>query len=202
MTDPYNPMEKKLELTFGALRLIHRARFGAAVATKSDLVLRDLSLFRDISAHSPVLIKITVTCTDPGLAAKIEPRAPRPDARLKAVEGLARAGLFTGISLCPFCPGWKTMRRMSCLWSVAQLMRGPGFIFPGFGVTTREGQREYFYKALDSEFPGLTRALQTTVRRQIRLCPPPCIFSGKPFPTGVPSFGAFVSDGGYYRGLP
>ena len=156
MTDPYNPLEKKLELTSGALRLIHRARFGAAVATKSDLVLRDLPLFRDISSHSPVLIKMTVTCIDPELAAKIEPRAALPAERLRALEGLARAGLFTGVLFMPLLPWLEDSEEnvLSVVRSAANA--GARFIFPGFGVTIREGQREFFYKALDREFPGLS----------------------------------------------
>lgn len=156
MTDPYNPLEKRLALTSGALGLIHRARFGAALATKSDLVLRDLSLFRDIAGHSPVLIKVTLTCTDHELAAKIEPRAPRPAERLKAVEGLARGGLFTGILFMPLLP-WLEDSEENVLSVVrAAADAGARFIFSGFGVTMREGQREYFYQALDREFPGLS----------------------------------------------
>ncbi len=156
MTDPYNPLEKKLELTSGALKLIHRARFGAAVATKSDLVIRDLPLFRDISSHSPVLIKMTVTCTDHDLAGKIEPGAPRPVERLKALEGLARTGLFAGILFMPLLPWLEDSEDnvLSVVRSAADA--GARFVFPGFGVTIREGQREYFYDALDREFPGLS----------------------------------------------
>ncbi|MEI6578779.1 MAG: radical SAM protein, partial [Eubacteriales bacterium] len=67
MSDPYNPFEKEHELTRGALALINRYRFGVAIATKSDLVARDIDILKEISKHSPVLIKLTVTAADDAL---------------------------------------------------------------------------------------------------------------------------------------
>ena len=99
---------------------------------------------------------MTLTCTGHKLAAKIEPRAPRPAERLKALEGLSREGLFTGILFMPLLPWLEDNAEnvLSVVRSAADA--GVRFIFPGFGVTMREGQREYFYKALDREFPGLS----------------------------------------------
>ena len=76
MSDPYNPFERTLELTRGALALLDRFGFGAALATKSDLVLRDTDVLQSIAAHSPTLVKITVTAADDALCRKVEPHAP------------------------------------------------------------------------------------------------------------------------------
>lgn len=94
MSDPYNPFEKELQLTRHALELLDAYGFGAAVATKGTLITRDADILREITSHSPVLCKITVTTCDDALAAKLEPRAPSSSARLAAVEKLAGQGSF------------------------------------------------------------------------------------------------------------
>ena len=102
MSDPYNPFEEGLLLTHHALELIDAYDCGVAAATKSDLILRDADLYRSIQTHSPVICKVTVTTADEDLAFKVEPRAPSPARRLKAVEGLARAGdlLWSAADAC------------------------------------------------------------------------------------------------------
>ena len=104
MSDPYNPIEKKLELTRKALMLIHAYECGVAVCTKSDLILRDGDLYVDIGRRAPVICKLTVTTTNDALAAKIEPGAPSPTQRLRALEGLSRNGIFAGVVLMPVLP--------------------------------------------------------------------------------------------------
>ena len=154
MSDPYNPFERELCLTRHALELIHAYGCGVAAATKSDLILRDADLYRDIQSQAPVICKLTVTTTDDALAAKIEPRAPSPSRRLAAVEGLAREGIFTGVLLMPVLPfvedSWENVR--SVTESAARA--GARFVYAAFGVTMREGQRDYFLDGLDRAFPG------------------------------------------------
>ncbi|MDC7241888.1 MAG: radical SAM protein [Spirochaetales bacterium] len=161
MSDPYNPLEASLELTRGALELINRARFGAAVATKSSLVARDADILEEISRHSPVLVKVTVTTVDPALAAKIEPHAPSPAERLEAVRELRSRGIFTGILLMPVLP-WITDSDEG----VRSLVRAASgvnasFIYGAFGVTLRDRQREWYYSSLDRDFPGLSDRYRT-----------------------------------------
>ena len=104
MSDPYNPFEKKLELTRHALELCDAFEFGAAVATKSALMERDIDILQSIAEHSPVLLKVTVTTADDDLAGKIEPHVSRPDARFRMIEKLSKNGLYTGILLMPVLP--------------------------------------------------------------------------------------------------
>ena len=104
MSDPYNPCEAELLLTRNALTLLEAYRFGTAIATKSDLILRDIDILSSIRQTMPAICKITITTCDDELAARIEPRAPSPTRRLAAVEGLSRAGLFTGILMMPILP--------------------------------------------------------------------------------------------------
>ena len=96
MSDPYNPFERELHLTRHALELIDAYDCGVAVATKGDLIVRDIDLYQSIQTHSPVICKLTITTTDAELAARVEPGAPSPEQSLAALEKLAQAGVFCG----------------------------------------------------------------------------------------------------------
>ena len=154
MSDPYNPFEEGLLLTRHALELIDAYDCGVSVDTKSDLIVRDIDLYQSIQAHSPVICKITVTTMDEELAAKVEPRAPSPARRLEAIRKLAEAGLFCGVLLMPVLPFLED--RPEQVLSVVDRSADAGakFIYSGFGVTMRQGQREYFLRELDRAFPG------------------------------------------------
>ncbi|MBC8546951.1 radical SAM protein [Clostridiaceae bacterium NSJ-31] len=154
MSDPYNPFEREHEYTRHALELIDAYSFGVAIATKSDLIRRDIDLLQGISAHSPVLCKLTVTTVDEELCRKLEPRAPAAAQRLAAIEALARAGLFAGVLLMPVLPFLEDTTQN--VLEVARRARASGarFVYPAFGVTLRQNQREWFYDRLDKQFPG------------------------------------------------
>ena len=154
MSDPYNPFEEELLLTRHALELIDAYDCGVSVDTKSDLIVRDIDLYQSIQAYSPVICKLTVTTVDEDLAAKVEPRAPSPARRLAAIRSLAQAGLFCGVLLMPVLPFLED--RPEQVLSVVDRSADAGakFIYPGLGVTMRQGQREYFLRELDRAFPG------------------------------------------------
>ena len=154
MSDPYNPFEEELLLTRHALELIDAYDCGVSVDTKSDLIVRDIDLYQSIQTHSPVICKITVTTVDEELAVKVEPRAPSPARRLEAIRKLAEAGLFCGVLLMPVLPFLED--RPEQVLSVVDRSADAGakFIYSGFGVTMRQGQREHFLRELDRAFPG------------------------------------------------
>ena len=153
MSDPYNPFEEGLLLTRHALELIDAYDCGVSVDTKSDLIVRDIDLYQSIQTHSPVICKITVTTVDEELAAKVEPRAPSPARRLEAIRKMAEAGIFCGVLLMPVLPFLED--RPEQVLSVVDRAADAGakFIYSGFGVTMRQGQREYFLRELDRAFP-------------------------------------------------
>ncbi len=174
MSDPYNPFEKELQLTRHALELIDAYGCGVAVATKSDLIVRDADLYQWIGARSPVICKMTVTTADDALAAKIEPGAPPPSRRLAAVEKLARAGIFTGILLMPVLPFLEDSREQVLQVAERAARAGARFVYPAFGMTMREGQREYFLHKLEQFFPGRGLARRYEKRYGPRYeCPSP-----------------------------
>ena len=155
MSDPYNPFERTEQLTRHALELLAAYGFGAAIATKSDLICRDIDVLREIQREAPVLCKLTVTTADDALARRIEPHAPPPSARLDALARLSDAGLPACILLMPVLP-WITDTEENIL-TLVRCAREAGvpFIYPAFGLTMRDRQRAYFYHQLDRAFPGL-----------------------------------------------
>lgn len=155
MSDPYNPYEKVFALTRGALKLISRYGFGIAIATKSDLILRDVDLLTAIGAHSPVLVKMTITTADDTLCAKIEPNVARSSARFAAIKEMSEKGIFAGVLLMPVLPFIEdSMENVSSIIKQAH-ENGARFIYPAFGVTLRQNQREWYYSKLDELFPSI-----------------------------------------------
>lgn len=154
MSDPYNPFEAQAQLTRHALELLAAYGFGAAIATKSNLITRDINVLREIAAAQPVLCKLTITTTDDALAAKIEPHAPRPSARLDAIRQLAQAGLYSGILLMPVLPFLEDSDENITAIVRAAAEAGARFIYPAFGMTLRTNQRAYYLQKLETLFPG------------------------------------------------
>lgn len=105
-TDPYQPAERRYGLTRKMLEIFAKD-YGRSIylTTKSDLVQRDIDLFVEMGRRNRVGVTLTITTVDEELARLIEPRAPRPSLRLKAVQALADAGVRTGVSLSPVIPG-------------------------------------------------------------------------------------------------
>lgn len=155
MSDPYNPLEKELELTRKSLMLIHAYEHGVAVCTKSDLITRDADLYNHIQERAPVICKLTVTTTDDALAAKLEPGAPSPTRRLRALESLSRKGIFAGVVLMPVLPFLEDSIENVLPVVDAAADAGARFVYPAFGMTLRDRQRAYYYDRLVQQFPGV-----------------------------------------------
>lgn len=105
-TDPYQPAERRYEVTRAILEEFSRHRgYELGIVTKSNLVSRDLELLQRVAQNNKLSVHMTITTLDTQLARILEPRAPRPDLRLDAVRALAKAGLRVGISCSPVVPG-------------------------------------------------------------------------------------------------
>jgi DNA repair photolyase len=105
-TDPYQPAERRYEVTRGILEEFARHRgFRLGIVTKSNLVERDLDLFRQVAQSNRLSMHITITTLNTELARILEPRAPRPDLRMDAVRALSQAGIRVGVSCSPVVPG-------------------------------------------------------------------------------------------------
>jgi DNA repair photolyase len=105
VTDPYQPVERKLELTRRCLQVLAEFRNPAALITKSRLVVRDLDVLAELARFDAVSVTLSVTTLDAKLARELEPRAAQPRARLAAVRRLAEAGVPVGVNIGPVIPG-------------------------------------------------------------------------------------------------
>ena len=105
-TDPYQPAEKRFEITRGILEeLAQHHGLEIGIVSKSDLIRRDVELLRRVGEHNSLYVNLTITTLDVKLARILEPRAPRPDLRLTAVRELREAGIKAGVICAPVLPG-------------------------------------------------------------------------------------------------
>jgi len=105
-TDPYQPAERRYEITREILEEFARHRgYELGIVTKSNLIERDLELLQQVAHSNQVSVHVTITTLNTDLARILEPRAPRPDLRMDAVRALVKAGLRVGISCSPVIPG-------------------------------------------------------------------------------------------------
>lgn len=144
MSDPYNPMERQYEFTRSALNLLDTYGFGTAIATKGSLVTRDIDVLSSIQSHSPVIVKITVTTPHDELSRWIEPCAPSSSQRLEVLHTLSKAEIFAGVLLMPVLPFLEDREEDIKMLVKLCAEKGAKFIYPYFGVTLRDRQREYF----------------------------------------------------------
>ena len=155
MSDTYNPNELKYEQTRGALKLLSKYNFGVSIDTKSDLILRDLDLLKEINSKNNVIIKFTITTPNDELSKIIEPRVCVSSKRFEAVKILNDNGIFTGIMMNPLLPFITDSEK-----DIKELVRlaheaNAKFIHTFMGMTLRENQRDYYYEQLDKYFPNL-----------------------------------------------
>jgi DNA repair photolyase len=105
VTDPYQPIERKLRITRGCLEVLAKFRNPVAIITKNRLVARDIDILGDLATYNAVAVNISVTSLDPNLQRVMEPRTSSPQARLETIAQLRRAGIPTGVMLAPIIPG-------------------------------------------------------------------------------------------------
>ena len=160
MNDPYMPIEKHYRLTRQALEIIAKYKFPVHIITKSDLVLRDIDLIKEIGKIYSA-VSFTIITADDELAKKIEPFATAPSDRFKAIRELANAGIYTGVTLMPILPfindNEENLREIVAKAKEA----GAKYILPFLGLTLRDGSREHFYDYLDKNFLGLKEKYQS-----------------------------------------
>ena len=155
MSDPYNPFEEKYLLTRQALKLLDEHRFGIAITTKSDLIVRDIDILKRIQKHSPNLVKITITTFDDELCKKIEPNVSTTSDRFKALKKLSDNNIYSGVLLMPILPFINDTEE-----NIRNIIKrayecGAKFIFSyGIGFTLRSNQREYYFEQLRKIFPN------------------------------------------------
>ncbi len=156
MCDPYLPIEKEERITRRCLEIIHRYGFGAAVLTKSDLVLRDLDILKRINADTKCVVQMTLTTCDEALCRILEPNVCTTQRRFEVLCRMRDEGIPTYVWLSPILPFINdTEENLMGVLDYCFAAGVKGILTFGMGVTLREGDREYFYSKLDAHFPGL-----------------------------------------------
>ena len=156
MSDPYMPLEEKLQMTRKALLLMEKYGYGATLLTKSDRVLRDLDVLQRIHSKTKAVVQMSLTNCDEELERFLEPNVCSSRRRIQALKEFQRAGVPTVVWLCPVIPFLNdTEENIRCLVEACADTGVKGIIQFGMGLTLREGNREYFYTHLDRRYPGL-----------------------------------------------
>ncbi len=161
VTDPYQPVERRLELTRRCLEVLAEFRNPVGVITKSRLVVRDADLFGELASYDAVSVTLSVTTLDAGLARRLEPRAAQPRARLAAIEALARAGVPVGVNVAPVIPGLTDHELPAVLQAAADHgAQWAGYIM----LRLPHGVRELFSGWLETHCPDRKQRVLNRVR--------------------------------------
>lgn len=156
MCDPYLHIEENLKLTRKCLELIDQYEYGVAVQTKSTRVLRDMDLLKSINDKTKAVVQMTMTTYDETLCKILEPNVSTTKERFETLLQFKEAGIPTVVWLTPILPFINdTEENIRGIFEYCVEAGVKGIICFGMGVTLRDGDREYFYKALDKHFPGI-----------------------------------------------
>ena len=156
MCDPYMHCEEELGLTRRCLELIDQYGYGLAIQTKSDRILRDLDLLKSINEKAKCVVQMTLTTYDEALCKIVEPNVCSTKERVKALQIFRENGIPTIVWLTPILPYINdTVENIEGILDYCIEAKVYGIISFGMGVTLREDDREYFYAALDKNFPGI-----------------------------------------------
>jgi len=158
VTDCYQPVERKLQLTRRCLGVLAEFRNPVCIITKNFLVTRDLDYLRDLAAHRAVMVHLSINSLDPELSRKLEPRAATPRQRLAAVEALASAGVPVGILVAPIIPTLNepeipavlaAAKAAGAQWAGKEVLRLPLTVAPVFQEWLQRNYPEKVEKVLN-----------------------------------------------------
>jgi DNA repair photolyase len=159
-TDPYQPIERRLEVTRTLLEEFSRhAGLALGIVTKSNLVLRDIELLQRVAEHNQIFVNLTVTTLDVDLARILEPRAPRPDLRIETVRRLNLEGVNAGVICAPVVPGITDAPRDLEALVRATAAAGGKYIYAN-PLFLKPCSAAVFLPFLEKEFPHLVESYQ------------------------------------------
>ncbi|MDO5381293.1 MAG: radical SAM protein [Eubacteriales bacterium] len=156
MSDPYMHCEENLRLTRRCLKIILQYGFGVAVQTKSDRILQDIDLLDEINQKTRCVVQMTLTTFDDNLCRIIEPSVCNTKRRIQVLLEMQKRGIPTVVWLTPILPFINdTEENIKAILGECIRIGVKGIICFGMGMTLRDGDREYYYNALDKYFPGM-----------------------------------------------
>ncbi|MDE7207897.1 MAG: radical SAM protein [Lachnospiraceae bacterium] len=158
MSDPYNHYEEELKITRRCIELIERYEYGLAILTKSTRILRDLDLLRSVNEKAKCVVQMTLTTYDEKLCKIVEPNVSTTKERFEALMRFKEAGIPTVVWLTPILPFINdSEENLRGILDYCVQANVKGIVSFGMGLTLREGDREYYYAALEKHFPGLRK---------------------------------------------
>ena len=156
MSDPYMHCEEELQLTKRCLEIIRDNEFGIAIQTKSDRILRDIDLLDEINRTAKCVVQMTLTTYDDDLCRILEPNVCNTKRRIEVLDKMRERGIPTVVWMTPVLPFINdTEENITAILNECVRVGVKGVIDFGMGLTLREGDREYYYAALDRHFPGM-----------------------------------------------
>lgn len=156
MCDPYMHCEEELKMTRKCLEIIERYEYGVTIQTKSNRILRDMDLLKSINEKAKCVVQMTLTTYDEKLCKILEPNVCTTKERVKTLQIFHENGIPTMVWLSPVLPFINdTKENIEGILDYCIQAKVYGIICFGMGVTLRDGDREYFYAALDKHFPGM-----------------------------------------------
>ena len=160
-TDPYQPIERRAEVTRGLLEVFaEQAGLRLGIVTKSTLVERDIDLLQKIAERNRLSVALTITTLDAELARVLEPRAPRPDLRFRTVERLRAAGIRTGVLCSPLMPGiTDTPRALDAM--ARRVKRAGASFFSAQPLFLKPCSKPVFLHFVRENFPELEKMYQS-----------------------------------------
>lgn len=158
MCDPYMHCEEQLGLTRKCLEVIERYDFGLTILTKSNRILRDLDLLKRIHRKTKCVVQMTLTTYDEDLCRILEPNVCTTKERYEVLQIMRENGIPTVVWMSPILPVINdTRENIEGILDYCIKAKVYGIICFDIGLTLRQGNREYFYAALDRYFPGMSR---------------------------------------------
>lgn len=168
-TDPYQPAERRFGRTRAVLEVLAEEHgLDICITTKSDLVARDIELLKRVKLRNSIAVNMTVTTVDTSLARLLEPRAPRPDLRLKTVRELVSAGIDAGVLSNPIMPGITDQEQKMDRLAKAAKDHGAGW-FGGGALFLKPCSRRVFLPFVAQHFPALLRRYEERYERDAYL---------------------------------
>jgi DNA repair photolyase len=160
-TDPYQPVERRLQVTRSVLTVLAKCRHPVAIVTKGVLVARDIDLLADMARQNLVSVAISLTTLEASIKRTLEPRAASPQARLKIVRQLSEAGVPVGVLVAPIVPAITDHETESILEAAAEAgARGAGYVLLRLPYEVKDLFREW----LAQHYPERASHVMSLVR--------------------------------------
>jgi DNA repair photolyase len=168
-TDPYQPAERRFRITRSVHETLAEQRgISVTIITKSPLVTRDIDLLLRIAAHSRLSVHVSLITTDRELARRLEPRAPTPEARLRAIARLRAHGIEVGVNVMPVLPGITDAPHLldTLVRAVAEVKAS---YLGACALRLQSAARQRYLPFIEAEFPHLAARYRSTYGRSVQV---------------------------------